>query len=1110
MWNASELRALLQQPRQGYREVTGPMDRLTHSLANASSEEHTIDQTDIQGQGDRSTDDASFARRGRMGYLGQLLKSTPCKPKLWEEERAVVRMGCLGETCSPACMPPVRQTHAPTPPPRKPSKSFRFPLLLHLRYFASCLQFSLHQLCISLLFLKLPDQCLPPSWAARGTSRHARSRIYSALRPFLSNLFSALKPCVLLRPQSSLRPSRHTCRPIRFIAWQRDSCVPSLFSGILLLVLLLAGSPEEIQGSRVREPADHSGNIDVSPYQPHGVQVMKPFAASSLQFSSDDSDQLARRQPTDYHRESDIIGLPLEQEERSKGSGPRRRLLWKYNNVDSKFVEEPAVSLQPPDIASLIATLGRPTDNPDPFQGNLKLEIFCAPRPFTGLDSDPQLYAIRSWMRLRPIPRVVLLGNHPSFEQVAQGFRKKAVTVDSRVDCNSNGVPLFNSMVARAQASKLPYSMVIGSDVLLTSDLLNALTFVKDTFSFFTMIAAQTEMARIPRPLFSITRQRVFEARLGEFVQEHGRRSPHPRAAFWLWNNSPVPLHNSSMPPFVYRRGRHDRWLARDILATGYRALVDASDLVTAINLKVVRTTTFLPFAGSKKRSRGPRGEASMGERSGDEVAEEGSYMEHDGGETGGDEVQGGRKTVETVEDIEEGGSGQGATAGDKTDEMESKVKVKRWYTEEASVQEFWANRHMAEEFSKLTQNAASADRQDGLWRVGRCLQEQEKGSSFCHEAIDCWNSSGSASSTSNFRDPAKNQSGAQWICRHVAPEPVRGRAVTSLHSKSSVAVPDFAKLEDLLPMVADQNNVVTLVAVTSDYKEMLMSFVCNLRRLNLPMPLLAALDPGVYEFGVEQGLAVFFDPSAHSIHLEHAKNGSSCEFSTPCFMKVTKLKSRVVLSVLKLGYNVLWSDVDIVWFRDPRLEILAYPQDVFPVQSDQPRRKDPPNGRDGYAILGGSINSGFYFARAQPKIIEAFTAIVADAYKTNTSEQPSFYRVLCGNGNFTVGSNDCVWPQNGLQTVFMPRALHPNGKVYFYWYGARAAEKCVSRGCATLHNNWIKGRERKIERARRMHLWYYDAGNRMCMYTWYRETQGLPLISSEETDAAKKEYGGD
>ena len=96
-------------------------------------------------------------------------------------------------------------------------------------------------------------------------------------------------------------------------------------------------------------------------------------------------------------------------------------------------------------------------------------------------------------------------------------------------------------------------------------------------------------------------------------------------------------------------------------------------------------------------------------------------------------------------------------------------------------------------------------------------------------------------------------------------------------------------------------------------------------------------------------------------------------------------------------------------------------------VQSNEPNLGKPDNGLQ-------RINSGFYFVRAVPSAVRAFTAIVADAAQSNRTEQPSFYTVLCGHaGQWRAGSRRCQEP-GGLITTFLPRQVLHDGFSWHCW----------------------------------------------------------------------------
>ncbi|CAI5505424.1 unnamed protein product [Closterium sp. Naga37s-1] len=343
------------------------------------------------------------------------------------------------------------------------------------------------------------------------------------------------------------------------------------------------------------------------------------------------------------------------------------------------------------------------------------------------------------------------------------------------------------------------------------------------------------------------------------------------------------------------------------------------------------------------------------------------------------------------------------------------------------------------------------------------------------------------------------------------AAAPANDRAAASLLRQTPV-VP----MEDVLPLVALREpggvKVVVLVAVTFGYAHMLMNFYCNLRRLGLGNRLVvAALDADLYRFAFSQGLPVYYEgPAAGGGSAGGVKVGEeSCEYGTLCFKRFTKLKSRAVLRALRARYSVLWTDVDIVWFSDPLRDLLRFGPGTLPIQSNEPDAARPPHGKR-------RINSGFYFGRSDEATIAAFEAIVSAAAKTELSEQPSFYDVLCGEkGQKKVrGKAQCLWKgisvtsaggkqkttPVAVRTIFLDRKKYPNGAVHGFWDAANVSEACQEAGCVILHNNWISGRGSKERRLARHGFWQYDIDGRKCLDRPLSEEQ---LVAEEEARAA-------
>ncbi|KAK9277536.1 hypothetical protein L1049_007080 [Liquidambar formosana] len=294
---------------------------------------------------------------------------------------------------------------------------------------------------------------------------------------------------------------------------------------------------------------------------------------------------------------------------------------------------------------------------------------------------------------------------------------------------------------------------------------------------------------------------------------------------------------------------------------------------------------------------------------------------------------------------------------------------------------------------------------------------------------------------------------------------------------KPSIPLPFPFSLASLLSVVADKNKTIVLAIAGNSYKDMLMSWVCRLRRLQITNFVVCALDHDIYQFSVLQGLPVFKDPSP-----PQDISFNDCHFGTKCFQRVTKVKSRMVLQILKLGYNVLLSDVDVYWFKNPLPFLYSFGPSVLAAQSDEFNKTGPIN-------IPRRLNSGFYFARSDGFTIAAMEKVVKHAATSNLSEQPSFYDALCGEGGSNrVGDNRCFEPETNLTVHFLDRNLFPNGAYLGLWEEKNVKAACVKRGCLILHNNWISGRRKKLERQVFSGLWEYESSTRMCLHSWHNK----------------------
>jgi hypothetical protein len=103
-------------------------------------------------------------------------------------------------------------------------------------------------------------------------------------------------------------------------------------------------------------------------------------------------------------------------------------------------------------------------------------------------------------------------------------------------------------------------------------------------------------------------------------------------------------------------------------------------------------------------------------------------------------------------------------------------------------------------------------------------------------------------------------------------------------------------------------------------------------------------------------GLSVF---RIDSNHISSAPATSALTFGTSEYKDMTKIKTRVVLAVLRLGFDVTWTDTDIAYFKNPLPYLNAMESD-FVIQTDAKETSSP----------NSNLCSGFYRIRSRPVTI--------------------------------------------------------------------------------------------------------------------------------------------
>jgi hypothetical protein len=174
--------------------------------------------------------------------------------------------------------------------------------------------------------------------------------------------------------------------------------------------------------------------------------------------------------------------------------------------------------------------------------------------------------------------------------------------------------------------------------------------------------------------------------------------------------------------------------------------------------------------------------------------------------------------------------------------------------------------------------------------------------------------------------------------------------------------------------------------------------------------------------------------------HNKNITNKSIGAWKSGAFNEKSKIKLEIVLMVLKMGYTVLMTDLDMVFISNPFLDITCGADCDFAIQDNSNRPANTPK----------QVNSGFLFIKSNSRTIQLYEALVREAgLSEDSDDQDVFNRVL--------DRQDIP----GLHFVVLPRLKYCVGKFHLY------------KRCIVYHANYAIGVKLKIERLKNNKVWF-------------------------------------
>jgi len=191
--------------------------------------------------------------------------------------------------------------------------------------------------------------------------------------------------------------------------------------------------------------------------------------------------------------------------------------------------------------------------------------------------------------------------------------------------------------------------------------------------------------------------------------------------------------------------------------------------------------------------------------------------------------------------------------------------------------------------------------------------------------------------------------------------------------------------LKPLLEKVATPQKTVTVMVANFGQSELLANFVCaaRLRQLDTSSIIVFATDPETEELAESLGLTAFYD----KWNFESIPSEAAARYGDRKFTLMMMAKVMCVQMVSTLGYNILFQDVDIVWYKNP-IPFFENTDDKSLQNYDMLFQDD---GGHSTRYAPYSANSGFYYVRSNARTEHFFSALLNAAdlvLKTDSHQQ--------------------------------------------------------------------------------------------------------------------------
>lgn len=275
----------------------------------------------------------------------------------------------------------------------------------------------------------------------------------------------------------------------------------------------------------------------------------------------------------------------------------------------------------------------------------------------------------------------------------------------------------------------------------------------------------------------------------------------------------------------------------------------------------------------------------------------------------------------------------------------------------------------------------------------------------------------------------------------------------TALVEYLSVLADAQAQLIPLAEKVAaansnDGNGPIIVMVANAGQAQFFVNFVCTAthRNLDLSRVLLFATDLETHQLAQSMNVTSFYNEKVFG----SIPSGAAVDYHDPNYGRIMMSKVYAVHLVNSLGYDLLFQDVDIVWYQNP---LPYFTSAAVDPDFDMYFQHDGPHHEERFAPLGA--NTGLYYVRHNAKTQHLFSVFVrmGDLVLADQSHQAALTTLV--NEHMSL---------RGLRV----KVLAKDSKLFlsgYHYHARRQLFRKIKQGRHNpilFHVNWSKGKDKQ------------------------------------------------